>query len=48
MKNIVSKSVQIDAVYGYCPTKGLEKTREYIASKTPKITKNDIIFFNGL
>ena len=38
MKDIVSKSVQIDDIYGYCATKGLEETREYIASKNPKIT----------
>jgi len=48
-----------DLVFGYSPTKGLLKTREYIASehnkhhnkdgkKIAKITAEDVLFFNGL
>ena len=42
-----------DATYAYSPTKGLEATREFLAQLANKnsnvrITKEDIIFFNGL
>ncbi len=48
-KNIVKNAIYIDDIYWYSPTKGLEKTREYIASKSNwKISKEDIIFFNGI
>ncbi len=48
LKNIVSKACHLDEVYAYSPTKWLSKTLEYIASKNDKITKKDILFFNGL
>lgn len=48
MKEIVSDACQLDAVYWYCPTRWLDKTREYLAEKNSKITKDNILFFNGL
>ncbi len=53
MKEIVSNAVMQDATYGYCPTKGVLSTREFIASETNKrggvqIDPEDILFFNGL
>lgn len=48
MKDIVSKACELDTVYWYCPTRWLDSAREYIASKNPKINKNNILFFNGL
>ncbi|WP_456386119.1 pyridoxal phosphate-dependent aminotransferase [Desulfolithobacter sp.] len=53
MKDIVAAAVQEDASYGYCPTKGILATREYIAAETnakggAQIDPEDIIFFNGL
>jgi len=48
MKDIVKSACDIDEVYGYCPTRWLDKTLEYIISKNPRLTKNDIIFFNGI
>ena len=48
MKKIVSKACEEDISYWYCPTKWLEKTREFIAKNNPKITKEDVYFFNWL
>lgn len=53
MKDIVAEEVQKDSVYGYCPTKGVKTTREFIAAEVnarggARITSEDIIFFNGL
>ncbi len=48
MKNIVRDATEKDVVYWYCPTRWLDSVREYIASKNPKITKDNILFFNGL
>ena len=53
MKEIVSEAVMQDATYGYCPTKGVLATREFIAAETNKrggvqIDPEDSIFFNGL
>jgi alanine-synthesizing transaminase len=53
MKEIVAEAVMDDSSYGYCPTKGVLATREYIAEVTNKrdgvqIDPEDIIFFNGL
>jgi len=48
MKNIIGNAVKLDEVYGYCPTRWLDTAREYIASKNPKIEKEDILFFNWL
>jgi alanine-synthesizing transaminase len=53
MKEIVSDAVMQDSTYGYCPTKGVLTTREFIAAETNQrggvqIDPEDIIFFNGL
>ncbi len=53
IKDIITKLVQDDRSYGYCHSKGLLKTREFLAAKTNRvggaqITANDILFFNGL
>jgi aspartate/methionine/tyrosine aminotransferase len=53
MKEILSDILQDDMSYAYSPTKGVESTRQYLADKVNKrggvqITKEDIIFFNGL
>lgn len=53
MKAILSDILQEDMSYAYSPTRGVEDTREYLAKKVNsrngvQITKNDIIFFNGL
>ncbi|MHB8708382.1 MAG: pyridoxal phosphate-dependent aminotransferase, partial [Desulfuromonadales bacterium] len=53
MKQIVAELVQQDASYGYCPTRGVLETRQFLAELTNKrgkvqITADDILFFNGL
>lgn len=53
MKDIVAEAVMDDASYGYCPTKGVLSTREYIANETNRrghvqIDAEDVLFFNGL
>jgi len=53
MKEIVAECAMKDISYGYCPTKGILATREFIAEGVNKrggvqITADDIIFFNGL
>lgn len=53
MKEIVATAAMEDKSYGYCPTKGILATREYIAEDVngrggTQITPEDIIFFNGL
>jgi len=53
MKDIVADVVRDDATYGYCPTRGILSTREFIANETNRlggaqIGPEDIIFFNGL
>lgn len=53
MKDIVVEAVRNDATYGYCPTKGILATREFIADQVnsmggTQIDAEDIIFFNGL
>jgi alanine-synthesizing transaminase len=53
IKEIVVEANREDASYAYSPTKGLEATREFLAQRANKngnvqITKEDIIFFNGL
>jgi len=53
MKDIVANLVKKDCSYGYCATKGVLETREFLAEQTNKrgkaqITAEDIIFFNGL
>ncbi|MEW6378012.1 MAG: pyridoxal phosphate-dependent aminotransferase [bacterium] len=52
IKSIVHDIVQQDCSYAYCPTKGLDHTREYIAALNnsrggAQITADNILFFNG-
>jgi aspartate/methionine/tyrosine aminotransferase len=52
MKKIVENEIQDDHSYGYCPTKGVLATREYIVNERKKenvdLDVEDILFFNGL
>ena len=53
MKQIVADAVMQNDTWGYCHTRGVLKTREFICSQTnsrgnAQITPDDIIFFNGL
>lgn len=53
MKEIVVEAVRDNATYGYCPTRGILATRQFIADRVNRlggaqIDANDIIFFNGL
>ena len=53
IKEKVKNAYDADIAYAYSPTNGLDKTREFIAEKTnsrgkARITKDDVIFFNGL
>jgi len=53
MKEVLIEILRNDLSYGYCPTKGVDETREFLADRINKmgraqITPEDIIFFNGL
>ena len=48
LKNIVKNACDLNEVYWYSPTKGLDNTLEYLSKKNNKLEKQDIIFFNGL
>jgi alanine-synthesizing transaminase len=53
MKEIVARRVMDNHTWGYCHTRGVLETREFICDNTNKrggarITPDDIIFFNGL
>lgn len=53
MKEIVADLAMKDCSYGYCPTRGVLETRQFLAEQTNRrgkirITPDDIIFFNGL
>ncbi|BDD07580.1 aminotransferase [Fulvitalea axinellae] len=53
VKEKISALMQENATYGYCHSKGVLETREYLAEKTnalggAQITAEDILFFNGL
>ncbi|HKJ65470.1 MAG TPA: pyridoxal phosphate-dependent aminotransferase [Desulfopila sp.] len=53
MKEIVAEAVMEDSTYGYCPTKGILATREFLAEQTNRrghvqLGAEDILFFNGL
>ena len=54
IKEIISKEVLKDATYPYSPTQGLVSTREFLIEQhktkahAPKLSIDDIIFFNGL
>jgi len=53
MKEIVAKEAMENDTWGYCHTRGVLETREFICDLTNRrggaqITPDDIIFFNGL
>lgn len=53
MKQIVADAAMDNETWGYCHTRGVLKTREFICDTTnqrggAQITPDDIIFFNGL
>src|SRR3954470_20788021 len=53
IKEIIARLVSIDDTYSYCPSKGILKTRQFLANQTnalggAQITAEDICFFNGL
>jgi alanine-synthesizing transaminase len=53
MKKIVADLAMKDCSYGYCPTRGVLETREFLAEMTNRrgktqIGAEDILFFNGL
>ena len=53
MKEIIKEELENDLTYAYCPTKGLQDTREFLAKHNnvrggAQITAEDILFFNGL
>lgn len=53
MKEIVAREAMNNDTYGYCHTRGVLETREFICDLTNRrgaaqITTDDIIFFNGL
>ncbi|MBN2255445.1 MAG: pyridoxal phosphate-dependent aminotransferase [Deltaproteobacteria bacterium] len=53
MKEVLIDLLNEDKSYAYSPTKGMNETREFLAGEVNKrggvqITKEDIIFFNGL
>jgi alanine-synthesizing transaminase len=47
-KELIKKALDNETVFWYSPSRGLDSTRQYLAEKNGKITKDDIIFFNGL
>ncbi|HMJ71451.1 MAG TPA: pyridoxal phosphate-dependent aminotransferase [Cyclobacteriaceae bacterium] len=53
IKDVIAGLVSQDDTYSYCPSKGILKTREFLAAQTnalggAQITAEDICFFNGL
>ena len=53
IKKIVSQAAQEDSTYAYSPTRGLMRTREFLAERSNlqggvQVQPDDIIFFNGL
>ncbi len=53
MKKIVADLALKDCSYGYCPTRGVLETRQFLAEVTNKrgkaqLSADDILFFNGL
>lgn len=53
IKDIIAGLVREDHTYGYCHSKGVLKTRKFLAAKNnalngAQITSDDILFFNGL
>lgn len=53
MKDILADLIRENETYGYCSSKGVLETREFLAElnnkrKGAQITADDILFFNGL
>lgn len=53
IKDVIKKAASEDSSFAYCPTKGLDETREFLADlcntrRGIQITKEDIVFFNGI
>ncbi len=53
MKETLTEIINDDSSYAYSPTKGIDETRAFLAEEVNKrgkyqMTKEDIIFFNGL
>lgn len=53
MRELVAEQIHDNSTYGYCDSKGLPETREFLANRTnqlkgQQITPEDITFFNGL
>ena len=53
IKDVLKEVIDDNMSFAYSPTKGVDSTREYLAAKRnalggAQITKEDIIFFNGL
>ncbi len=53
IKDTISDLVQQDDTYGYCHSKGVLETRQFLAAKNNalggvQISEDDILFFNGL
>lgn len=53
MKDVLKELLSRDCTYAYSPTKGMDETREFLAERVNsrqgvRISKEDIIFFNGL
>ena len=54
IKDIVRDLVSQDMSYAYCPTRGVQSTREFLAAQVNarengvRITPDDILFFNGV
>jgi aspartate/methionine/tyrosine aminotransferase len=53
IKDIMADLVRQNNSYGYCPSKGVLATREFLCKRNnalggPQITPEDILFFNGM
>ncbi|HHH12544.1 MAG TPA: aminotransferase class I/II-fold pyridoxal phosphate-dependent enzyme, partial [Candidatus Moranbacteria bacterium] len=53
IKDLVAAKLRQDRVFGYSPTRGLDRTREFIVEQRRReggaaLSKDDILFFNGL
>ncbi len=53
MKHIIKSALDHDEAYGYCPTRGVERTREFLAELTNQrggahVNPEDVLFFNGV
>ncbi len=53
IKEVIKGAIDDDSSFAYSPSKGLEKTRSFLADicnnrKKVQITEEDIIFFNGI